>query len=814
MNSIAQDLRYALRQLARAPGFAAVAIATLAVGVGANTALFSLANALFLRPLPGVRDDGRLVWITPVRMPSGRATQMPYPDVVDYRGATEAFAQVAAFANADFSLSGGDEPVRVIGQIVSGNYFSVLGATMERGRAFTPAEDDAKRPSPVVVISDRLWRERFGADGQIVGRRVVIDGLPFTVVGVASPRFAGAEIADREQDVWVPLAMQPRVMSDLPLDSRHAWWLTAFGQLQPDVTIEHARSVARTIASRIAAQDPGHERSSVTLSAVHGGIQPKDAAQIAPIGFLAAAATSLILLVCCANVANMLLARALGRRHEIAVRLSLGATRARLVRQLLTEAIVLAGAGSLLGLILSFWVSDSITRSILPTADVSVDAHTLLFTTAAAALTGLVFGVIPALHATRGGLAERLKDGRGSLDRGRSRIQGALVVAQVALSLVLLATSGMFLGGLVRATRAKLGFDASMRVLAASFDLGIQGYTPERAASFMTTLTRDVAGLPGVASVSATNVVPLGNRRSGTDAELDANETGTSDRLTNIDGIYDNIVRPGFFETAGIDLVAGRDFNSQDAAGAAGVVIVSEDFARQAWGAASPLGKHVRVGGKSAPSLTVIGVAHTALTFGLGERLRPIVYRSALQTTGDMNLTLLVRSRGDATTLASSIRARIRSLDADLPVYGVQSLGAYRQNRLSDLALGSILLGLIGGLSLLLATVGIYAVIAFAVGQRTREIGIRVALGAESHDVSRMFVRDGARLAGIAALIGLALTALVARTVSSAFVSVSVVSPALTLGIAALLGAVAILATWIPARRAAVVDPVIALRAE
>jgi predicted permease len=811
MHSLVQDLRFALRQIARAPGFAAVAIATLAVGIGANAALFSLANAVFLRPLPGVRDDGRLVWITPVNG-HGRLTQMPYPDVIDFRAATEAFTQVAAFGNAEFSVSGGDEPVRMIGQVVSANYFSILGARMERGRAFTAAEDDAANPTPVVVISDRMWRERLGADEQVVGRRVVIDGFPFTVDGVASPRFAGAEIADRERDLWVPLAMQPRVMPDLPIASRNAWWLGAIGQLREGVTIAHANTVARTVAARIAAQDPGHEKVTVKVSALHGGIEPKDAVQAAPIGFLAAVATSLILLICCANAANMLLARALGRRHEIAVRLSLGATRSRLIRQLLTEAIVLAGAASLLGLILSFWMTDAITRAILPTADVSLDANTVLFATAAAVLTGLVFGGIPAVHATRGDLATRLKDSRASIDRRRSRIQGALVVAQIALSLVLLATSGMFLGGLVRATRAELGFDASAHVIAASFDLGLQGYTPERAASFMATLTRDVAGLPGVTSVSATNVVPLGNRRASNDATLDANEAGAG-HATSVEGIYDNIVRPGFFHAVGIDLVTGRDFDANDVASAPGVVIVSEDFARRAWGMASPIGKHVRVGGASEP-LTVIGVAHTALTFGLGERLRPLVYRSALQFPNDRNVTLLVRSPGDATTLAPAVRARLRALDANLPVYEVQSLGAYRESRLSDLALGSVLLGLIGGISLLLATVGIYAVISFSVGQRTREIGIRVALGAASHDVSRIFVRDGARLAAIAMLIGLGLATAVARTVGSAFAAVSVVSPALTLGIAALLAVVAIFATWIPARRAAVVDPVVALRAE
>jgi predicted permease len=814
MHSLTQDLRFALRQIARAPAFAAVAIATLAVGIGANTALFSLANALFLRPLPGVHDDGRLVWITPVSTRTGRPMQMPYPDFADYRGASEAFAQAAAFANAEFSLSGGAEPARVRGQIVSGNYFSILGATMERGRGFAPAEDDASNPIPVVVISDQIWRDRFSADEKIVGRHVVIDGAPFTVVGVAPPRFAGAEIADRERDVWVPLAMQPRVAPDLALDSRDAWWLSAIGQLQRSVPLQRASSIARTIASRIAAADPGHAQTSVKLLALHGGVQPKDAEQVAPIGFLAAAATALILLVCCANVANMLLARALGRRHEIAVRLSLGATRGRLVRQLLTEAVVFAAAASLLGLVLSFWATDAITKAIVPTADVSVDSRTLLFTVAAAATTGLVFGLVPALHATRRQYAAALKDGRGSLDRSRSRLQGALVIAQVALCLLLLATSGMFLGGFVRAARAELGFDATSRVLAASFDLGMQGYTPERAASFMTSLLRDASGLPGVTSVSATNVVPLGNRRSGTDALLDPNESQSGDRRTSVEGAYDNVVRPGFFRTVGIELVAGREFDANDVGTAPGVVIVSEDFARRAWPGANPLGKHVRVGGESAPLLTVVGVARTALTFGLGERLRPIVYRAALQFPADRNLTLLVRSSSDATGLAPALRARIRALDANLPVYDMRSLGAYRRSRLSDLALGALLLGLIGGVSLLLATVGIYAVIAFAVGQRTREIGIRVALGAANDQVLRIFVRDGARLAAVGILVGLALVAGVARTIASTFGAVSVVHTGLVLGIAGLLGAVAILATWIPARRAAAVDPVIALRAE
>lgn len=809
MDRLLQDLRYAVRQLARTPGFTTVAVLTLAIGIGANTALFSLANSVFLRPLPGVHNDGRLVWITPQSARTGRAVQMPYPDFIDYRDAG-IFEQATAFASLEFSLGGADEPVRARGQIVSANYFSILGVPLELGRGFAP-ENDNVATEPVAVISDRLWRERFGADSSAIGRRIIVDGHAFTIVGVAPPRFIGVDLADRDRDIWVPMGAQPVVAPDLPLRSREAWWLIAVGKLKAGTSLAQAKAATATIARRIAAIDSaGHAGIVATIAPMRGGVPPKDVDQAAPLGFLASAATGLILLICCANVSNMLLARAVRRRHEITVRLSVGATRRRVVRQLLTESLVLAACASVAGLVAALWATDALTKALIPTADVSLESHTIAFAILIAVVTSLLFGTLPAMGATRGDLAVALRDGATLVDRRRSRAQGALVIAQIALSLVLLVTSSMFLGGLYDASRLELGFDASPHVLAASFDLGLQGYTPERANTFLSSLTRDLGALPGVASVSITNVVPLGNRRSGTSVKLDPRESDQTAAL-NSGGLYSNVIRPGYFRTIGMDLVVGRDFTVGDGPMRAGVVIVSEDFARRAWPGANPLGKHVISGSEQ---LVVVGVARTARTFAVGERLRPIVYRPQLQSPEEHSLSVLVRSTGNAADLASSVRATVRALDRDLPLYDVQTLGANRRTRLSDIALGSTLLGLIGAVSLLLASVGLFAVVSFSVGQRVREIGLRIALGAAGRDVSTLFLRDGVRLTLIGITAGAVLSVFMARTVAAQFVSVSVLRASLFLVVAALLGLVTLVATWIPARRAARTDPMLALRSE
>jgi predicted permease len=510
----------------------------------------------------------------------------------------------------------------------------------------------------------------------------------------------------------------------------------------------------------------------------------------------------------------MLLARGVGRRREIAVRRSLGATRGRVIRQLVGESMLLAALGAGVGLILSAWATDAMTTVLLPFVDAAPRPSVVAFAIAVATATALISGLVPALHATRADPATALKDSTIGFDPHRSRLQSAFVVAQVSLSLVLLVASGMFLDALYRASRTPLGFDATAHVLAASVDLDLQGYSPERATTFINTLESRAAALPGVTSVSTTNNVPLGETRVGVDIALDPHESDQTSAFSEGMSVYENVVRPGFFRTIGIDIAAGRDFSAADLPGSDGVIIVSEDFARRAWPGATPLGKHVSVTGATGPYLAVIGVARTALTFGVGERLRPIVYRSQLQAPSSRDVTLLVRSSGDATVLASMVRGVIRDLDGHLPIYALRSLGQYRRDRLSDMSIGSTLLGIVGGLAVILAGVGLYAVISFGVGQRSREIGIRMALGAAERQVSRLFVRQGLRLAGIGVAIGLGVAAGVAKLLSSVFLGVTSSDAFTFVIVAGLVGGVALTASWIPARRAAAVDPMIALRSE
>jgi len=509
----------------------------------------------------------------------------------------------------------------------------------------------------------------------------------------------------------------------------------------------------------------------------------------------------------------MLLARAVGRRREISVRLSLGASRSRVVRQLLTEAAVLALGAGAAGLLIAQWATDLLTRAIPVPMQVSPDRATIAFTVAAALVTGVVFSLVPSLHATRGDLASALKDSIVGRDRRRSRLQNGFVVTQLSLSLVLLVTAGMFLSSLYRSTKLDVGFEATSRVLAASFDLGLQSYTPERSTTFVDALEERVRALPGVIDVGVTNNVPMGERRIGAGVALDPRETGGA--VTRESGdVYDNIVRPGFFKTLGIGIVRGRDFATTDRFEGEKVAIVSEDFARRAWPNSDPIGKHISEEGPEGPFMTVIGVVREALTYGVSERRRPTVYRSQLQFPNARELTLLVRSTGDAALLTRPVTQAIHALDANLPVFGVETLAQYRRDRLSEPTLGSAMLAVVGGLALLLACVGVYSVIAFAVGQRTKEIGLRIALGAAHEQVIAMFVRQGARLIGIGLAVGLVMSGVMVSLLSASFAGIAVIDGLAFVGVAALLALVGAGASWIPARRAARVDPMVALRAE
>jgi putative ABC transport system permease protein len=812
MDTIIQDLRYAARQLARTPAFTVIAALTLAIGIGGNTALYTLIDAIFARPLPEVHGKD-LVWIAPYSVRSGHAVSLSYPDFADYRD-SKVFSQAAAFARTDFSIAVAETPERVTGALVSGNYFSMLGVRMSKGRGFTRDEDATPNAHPVVVISHQLWQQRLAGDDAVVGQTMVINGTKFTIVGIAPDRFNGVEHEERIA-LWVPMAMQARAIPRFPnmLMERNSWWLRAIGQLAPGTSTEQARAATATIAARLATADSvNHGGISATVEPVQGGVSPNTGRDVYPVAILAGAATGLILLICCANVSNMLLARAVGRRREIAVRLSLGAGRRRIVRQLLTEAMVLSALAAVGGLLLSMWASDLITKFIPVPIDVAPNARTFGFAVAAAVATGVFFGLVPALHATRADLASALKDARVGRDQRRSRLQSGFVVAQISLSLCLLVISGVFLSSLFRSMRVNVGFEATSHVLAASFDLGLQGYTPEQGAIFLTTLRQNVAAIPGVSDVALTNNVPMGERRISREVALDPREAGGADQH-GFD-LYENVVRPGFFQTLGIGLVRGRDFAATDVPDGEHVVIVSEDFARQAWPGGDAIGRHVSLEGRDGPFMTVVGVVREATTYGLSEKHRPTLYRSQLQFPTVLDLTLLVRSTGDASKLARAVRAQVRALDRNLPLFGVQTLGQYRRDRLSETKLGTTMLAVVGGLALLLACLGVYSMIAFSVGQRTREIGLRIALGAANHQVVTLFIGEGMRLTVAGVGVGLALAAVAVKALSSAFLGVRIVDGLAFVAVAAVLAAVAAAASWIPARRAASVDPMVALRSE
>jgi predicted permease len=834
MDSLLQDIRFAARQLARSPGFTAIAALTLALGIGANTALYTLAHAALQRPLPGIRGADRLLWLTPVGS-RGDARNMSYPDFVDYRsgaaGPNGPFAEIASFDDMQFSLSTrGLEPERVRGSLVSGSFFSTVGASMAVGRGFLAVEDSTPGTHPVAVISYALWQRRFDGDPGVIGREILLNGAPFTVVGVTPDRFNGPDHAEL-RDVWVPTMMISRVYPQWPrmLEQRSTWFLRVIGRLKPGATKEGADAVVATIAKRIAATDSaGHRGITARNYEVRSGMVPGNGNDVYPVAALAAVVTGLVLLIACANVTNLLLGRAVGRRREISVRLSLGAGRTRLVRQLLTESVLLSLLATAIGAVLASWGTDFMVAQIPAPLDVSLDRSILLFTVAAAIVTGCVFGLVPALHATRGDLATAMKESLVGFDVRRSRLQRGFVVAQLSLSLVLLVTAGMFLRSLYKSAKLDFGFETTTRVLALSFDLGRQGYSPEQASRFLSTLQERVAGLPGVERLAFSDQVPLGERIVGGEIVVESKgprDEAAFDPRSSIDS-YLYTVRPGYFATLDIPLVRGRDFSADDRSGAPDVAIVSEQFARRAWPSSDAIGKRISVDGPEGPYATIIGVAREALIAGRTERARPIIYFAHLQRPRALDLTLLVRarcaeatedresSRCNAGRLATNVRREIASLDRNLPVYGVQTLAQYRTDRLAEARLGSGLLGAFGALALLLASVGVYAVTAFTVSQRTREIGVRVALGALQNQVVALFLREGMRVTLIGTLIGLTLALALAKTLSAVFIGLSVGDVPTIVAIVALLSAVALVACWVPARRAARVDPMLALRHE
>ena len=811
MTAWIEDLRYTLRRLSRSPGLAATAILSIGLGIAANATIFSMVSKFVLRPAP-VGDPSTLISLYTTHDGDRCCNSFSEPLFFDVRDQAKSFSGVAAYYELlPASISGNGEPQRVWGQAASSNFFDVAQLPMALGRGF--ANDEERLP--VIVLSYRLWQRRFGGDPAIVGKAITLSGHPFTVVGVAPRSFRGLDLI-LDPEFWVPLGNLEQLAANLPdRNSRFFHWLRVTGRLKPGVTRTAAMAELDVLAQRLAKAHPETDKGGGFRLEQTGSLSPRDKSTM--LMFLAALSIVVFLVLCiaCANVANLLLAQAASRQREMAVRITLGATRGRLLRQMLTESLLLALAGGVFGCIISLWATQALSAFHLPAPmpldlSISVDWRVLLYTLALSVGTGLLFGIAPAWAASRPLLISALK-GEDALARPGHRwtLRNILVVAQITLSLVLLCATVLFLRSLQSAAGIDIGF-RSRGLLMMAVDPRVHGYTPERTLQLLTQLRERTSALPGVTAVSSTDNLPLsmGGRTDGFKVEgRPANKEGT---LTDL-----YMVTPGYFETMGIARLAGRDFAHEGAA-APKVAVVNEAFAQKMFKGENPIGQRVSGGGVT---YQIIGVVSNIKSRTLGEELRPVLYRSLEQTVAsdpsfEGGYLLMVRYEGDSAALAAAVRHEIGKLDPTLAIFNAETMEEHLRDALFLPRLAATLFGVFGFIGLTLAAVGLYGVMSYSVSRRTREIGIRMALGAQTGAVQRLIVRQGMTLALIAVAIGLPAALAVAKLSASLLYGVRPHDVATFVSVPLFLGAVALAACWVPARRAAGVDPQIALRCE
>ena len=832
MDQLIKDLRFGIRSLLKRPGFTAIAVLTLALGIGANTAIFSVVNATLMQPLP-VHDPERLVFV--FNGPSGSV--FSYPDYAALRDQNNIFDGLLAWGGIGASLNSNDQTDLVNGAIVSGNFFEVLGVRARLGRAISSDDDKTPGAHPVVVISDRLWQKRFAGDPNVVGRQLLLNGNTFNVIGVLPAGFDGLQFGVA-RDLYVPMMMQatmrpPRAgysgeMNPDLLQVRGNRWLFSVGRLKPGVTAAQAQSSLALIAKQLEEAYKVNQGRGISVSALSESADPSTRQQLSSVARLLMAVVGIVLLIACANVANLLLARSSARTKEIAVRLAIGATRWRIVRQLLTEGVLLATLGGAAGLLLAWWATRSFSAAPPPTGSLpitpqfSIDWRVLLFTLGLSLLAGVVFGLAPALRASRPALIPALKDDAAAFfERTRTfGVRNLLVVTQVALSVVLLIAAGLFLRSLQQARTIDPGFDAE-KIVNLPLNINLLRYTRTQGREFYRQVVEKVEAIPGVESASLARIAAVSGGssvrslliegRAGSDNQFRSEGSGPAPG--DDQSVSANVIGPRYYQTMGIGLMQGRDLNAQDTEDHPRVVVVNEAFVRRHFPSEDALGKRLSLNGTEGPWREIVGVVRTSKYISLGENPTPIVYLP-LQQNHETGMTLHVRTTVEPSSVAGAIRNEVQSLERNLPLGNPERMSERVANSLYAARMGAILLAVFGGLALLLASIGLYGVMSFAVSRRTREMGIRVALGARPGDVFRLVLRQGMTLVVVGLALGLVAAVMVTRLLASFLYGVSTTDALTFTAIPVLLTLVALLACYLPARKAMKVEPLVALRYE
>jgi predicted permease len=814
METLFKDLRFGVRRLVKTPSFTLIAILSLALGIGANTAIFSLVNLILFRPLP-VANPEEVVSVSAVGK-DGQFAAFSYLNYLDFRDRNEVLSGLLAhrFVGVSLSRSGNNE--KLWGYLVSGNYFDVLGVKPALGRTFLPEEDKTRLSHPVVVISHSLWQTRFGGDPSVVDSDVLINGKKFKVIGVTPAGFKGTEVI-YTPEIFVPFAMQKWIEPENDyLDDRGASNLFAVGRLKPGVSVRQAEAALNILAVQLAKDFPNDNEGLKIQVVPPGFVLPQIRNSMLGVSAALMGLVALVLLIACTNLANLLLARATERSKEIAIRLSIGASRARIIRQLLTESVMLAVAGGLIGMALARWIIDSIMALKPPieipiTLELSVDWRVLIFSMIVSIVTGVLFGLVPALQATKTDLTSALKDVASQSGVRRSWLRNSLVVAQVAVSLLLLIAAGLTLRALQQLRAMSPGFNPE-NALMMSFDLSLQGYQTDAGMQLRKQLLNRVESLPGVQSASITDAMPLSMNYNGTGVLI---EGQPQERGVNAPQAMTGDVGLKYFETIGTPLVAGRDLTEQDQEGKTRSVVVNETFARKFFPGANPienaLGKQFRTSPEKQP-WQIAGVAKDGKYWTIGEEPRAFVWFPI----GDQLtfLTLIVRTTARPETVIGAIRGEFRNLEPNMPVTNVKTLTEHMSLSLFPARAFAALLSAFGLLALTLAAIGIFGVMSYSVSQRTREIGIRMALGAGAKEIFKLVVGQGLTLTLIGVSAGLALAFIGTRFLSSLLYNVSAVDPLAFAGVTLLLTTVAFLACYFPARKAMKTDPMVALRHE